>query len=388
MSDLSKIDNRLLNDIQKRIDSNSLRTLKTGNSLIDFCSNDYLGFAQDEELKEQIISEIKKLRRIGSTGSRLLTGNHSLTEKLEKNIALFHDAESALFFNSGYEANSGLISTITKRNNTILYDELSHASLREGIRLSNAESFSFKHNDLSDLENKLQKISEEKFIIIESAYSMDGDICPLKEIVELAEKYSANIILDEAHATGVIGKNGEGLAHKLNLHKRIFARVHTFGKAIGNNGAVILGSEILKNYLINFCRPFIYTTAPNLMQVIAVDLAYKKLENSEQHISRLHVLCDYFKNTISKYKHVRLLPSDSAIFSIIIPGNEEVKLAATYCQNAGYDVRPILSPTVASGSERLRVCMHTFNSENEIKRLCKLIESITEFIERDKANVL
>ncbi len=380
------LEDRINTELQKRTDANSLRDLKIIKDKVDFSSNDYLGFAQNEELKNKILSELNKLRRLGSGGSRLLTGNNSLIEKTETEITAFHDVESALFFNSGYEANSGLISTIAKRHDTILFDELSHASLREGIRLSNANSFSFKHNDLADLENKLSKAEGEKFIIGESVYSMDGDICPLNEIVLLAEKYQAHIILDEAHATGVIGTKGEGLAQKLGLHKKIFARVHTFGKAIGFNGAVILGSLQLRDYLINFCRPFIYTTAPNLMQVVAVREAYHYLNSNGGLVATLKERCEFFKHKIARFKEIELLPSDSAIYSIILPGNENVKLASIYLQNGGCDVRPILSPTVPEGKERLRICLHTFNTELEIERLCKLLEQITEFIHRDNNN--
>lgn len=372
-------------ELQKRSESNSLRELNIIKDKVDFSSNDYLGFAQSQELKNKILSELNNLRRLGSGGSRLLTGNNSLLEKTETEIAAFHDAESALFFNSGYEANSGLISTITKRHDTILFDELSHASLREGVRLSNAASFSFKHNDLTDLENKLIKAEGEKFIVVESVYSMDGDICPLNEIVLLAEKFHANIILDEAHATGVKGENGEGLAQELGLQKKIFARVHTFGKAIGFNGAVILGSNPLRNSLINFCRPFIYTTAPNLMQVVAVREAYRYLNLNASLVVQLNNRCNFFKHKIARFKEIELLQSDSAIFSIVMPGNENVKLAAIYLQNGGCDVRPILSPTVPEGKERLRICLHTFNTELEIDRLCKLLEQITEFIHRDNS---
>ena len=375
---------RLNEELEARKLSDAFRSLKLVQGKVDFSSNDYLGFARDSDLHKLILSEINNLRKFGSTGSRLLTGNHSLTEQLEREIALFHDAESALFFNSGYEANSGLISTITKRNDTIIFDELCHASLREGIRLSNATSWSFKHNDLTDLELKLQKAEGEKFIVVESVYSMDGDICPLKEIVFFAEKYKANLILDEAHATGVIGNKGEGLAQYLNLHKKVFARVHTCGKAIGNNGAFIFGSATLRDYLINFCRPFIYTTAPNLMQVIAVREAYRKLEQSQDLLIQLQENCSYFKNQIKKHPQIKLLPSDSAIFSVLIPGNADVKLASVYLSNANQDVRPILSPTVKEGEERLRICMHSFNTKLEIERLIKLLDQITEVINREE----
>ncbi|MFI5171158.1 MAG: aminotransferase class I/II-fold pyridoxal phosphate-dependent enzyme [Chitinophagales bacterium] len=379
-----EIEERLNSELLTRKERNAYRELKIVKNLVDFSSNDYLGFAQHADLKNNILKKLQELRRIGSTGSRLLTGNHSLTIKLEEEVATFHSSAAALFFNSGYDANSGLIACVAKRKDTIFYDALIHASLREGIRLSNSNTFSFKHNDIIDLENKLQIPSEGlKFIVVESVYSMDGDICMLNEIVDLAEKYNAVIILDEAHATGVIGKTGAGLAQYLKVEKKIFARVHTCGKAIGSNGAFVLGSETLRNYLINFCRSFIYSTAPNLMQVIAVAEAYKLLEASETIIRQLQENCEYFKQQIARFKNIRLLPSASAIFSVLIPGNEDVKLAATYMQNAGYDVRPILSPTVANGAERLRICMHSYNTKLEIDRLIKLLEQITEFINRD-----
>ncbi len=378
-----KVQQRIEDELQKRKDVNSLRELKIVNDKVDFSSNDYLGLAQNEDLRKLILKEAGKLRRLGSGGSRLLTGNYSLLEKAEKEIADFHEAESALFFNSGYEANSGLLATVTKRNDTILYDELCHASLREGIRLSNATSFSFAHNDLSDLENKLSKSNGEKFIVVESVYSMDGDICPLKEIVELANKYKAQIILDEAHATGVIGERGEGLAQHFRLQDQLFARVHTFGKAIGFNGAVVLGSNTLRNYLINFCRPFIYTTAPNFLNVVAVMEAYNYMKGNAHLVQKLKEKCNYFKQKVGRYKQIKLVSSDSAIFSVIIPGNEHVKLASAYIQNGGHDVRPILSPTVATGEERLRICIHVYNSELEIERLVKLLDQIIQSLSQD-----
>ncbi len=373
-----ELNERLNNELDNRKLINSYRELKVIKDKVDFSSNDYLGFAQNEDLKSNIINKIKKIPGIGSGGSRLLTGNNIQIEILEKEVAEFHMAPAALFFNSGYEANSGLISTITKRNDTIIYDELIHASLREGIRLSNAQFFSFRHNDLIDLEIKLQKTVGEKFVIIESVYSMDGDLARLNEIVSITKRYKSNIILDEAHATGVIGNKGEGLAQHLELQGKIFARVHTCGKAIGNNGAFVLGSDTLKNYLINFCRPFIYSTAPNLMQVIAVAEGYRFLKEAGQLVAGLKENCIYFKQQIARFKNIQLLPSASAIFSILIPGNEAVKLAANYLQNENFDIRPILSPTVAEGSERLRVCMHSFNTKQEIDELISFLENLAE----------
>ena len=377
------INERLNEALKKREAEDALRQLRVGNGLVDFCSNDYLGFAQNEQIKNYLAEQLPGLRKIGSTGSRLLKGNYSLIEQVENQLAQFHDAPSALFFNSGYEANSGLIASVVSRHDTIIYDELCHASLREGIRLSAATAYSFLHNDMAALEDKLQKAKGEKFIVIESVYSMDGDICPLPEIVTLANQYQAAIILDEAHATGVIGNKGEGLAQHLGLQHQIFARVHTFGKAIGSNGAVVLGEPVLRNYLINFCKPFIYSTAPNYLQVLAVSKAYHLLQNGEAAIAQLWENINRFKFLTQRFSHISILKSDSAIFSVIIPGNEAVKLAAKYIQNAGYDVRAVLSPTVAAGKERLRICLHSFNTELEILRLVKLLEQIVTIIDND-----
>jgi len=372
----TSLETRLKKALHMRADANALRTLHTAHAPVDFCSNDYLGLAQDATLKEKILKKIAELHALGSTGSRLLTGNHQLTETLENNVAAFHCAEAALFFNSGYEANAGLVASVAKRSDTILYDECIHASLREGIKLSNAAAYAFAHNDVTALESRLQKAAGEIFIILESVYSMDGDVCPLHDMVLLAEKYKAHIILDEAHATGVIGEKGEGLALHLGLHNNIFARVHTCGKAIGFNGAFILGSKTLRSYLINFCRPFIYTTAPNLMQVIAVGEAYQHMLAFPGSIRQLKSNCTFFKQKLASVTHSVILPSDSAIFSILVPGNENVKLAAQHLQQAGYDIKPIVSPTVAKGKERLRICMHSFNTEQQIENMLQTAEEV------------
>lgn len=380
------VNDRMQSFLEKRKSENALRELKVVKDKVDFCSNDYLGFAQNKEIIQFLSEKISDLRKTGSTGSRLLTGNYSLIEKVEQEIAAFHHAPAALFFNSGYEANSGLISTVVSRHDTIIYDALCHASLREGIKLSGARSVSFPHSDVTALEEKLSASEGEIFIIVESVYSMDGDISPLQDIVRLAEKYHASVILDEAHGTGVIGEKGEGLAQHLGVEEKIFARVHTFGKAIGNNGAVILGSVLLRQYLINFCKPFIYTTATNYLQVLAVQKAYQLLSEKTPEIGQLQHNIQYFGRQVRKFKQIQLLPSDSAIFSVLIPGHANVKLAATYLQNGGCDVRPILSPTVPAGSERLRICLHSFNTETEIDRLVKLLDQITEVIGRDTSD--
>ncbi|MEZ5015046.1 MAG: 8-amino-7-oxononanoate synthase [Chitinophagales bacterium] len=371
---------KLTQALNVRRSENAFRSLRNAADLVDFSSNDYLGFGTQDILHKDIVEAISSLRHTGSGGSRLLTGNYSLIEHTEEFIAQFHKAPSALYFNSGYEANVGVISTLTQRGNVILYDKRIHASLHEGIKLSKADAFAFPHNDVAGLEKLLQDKTGEKWIVVESVYSMDGDLCPLQEIVELAKKYHAHILLDEAHATGVIGNRGEGLAQKLGLENDVIIRIHTFGKAIGSNGAVVLCTPLIRDYLINFCKNFIYTTAPNPLQVTSVLLVYKALAESDKYVQSLHRVLAYFMDRSSGYPELHFEATDSAIFSIIIPGNAEVSRAAKYLQNGGMDVRPIRYPTVARGAERLRICVHAFNTEMEMVRLFKLLDTIIKDI--------
>ncbi|MGI4022577.1 MAG: aminotransferase class I/II-fold pyridoxal phosphate-dependent enzyme [Janthinobacterium lividum] len=351
-----------------RKQDDNFRVLKTASGLIDFCSNDYLGFARSEKLRALVETEIQKYPDYlnGSGGSRLLSGNTVFIEKLEQQIANYHQAEAGLIFNSGYDANLGLFASLPQRVDTIITDELIHACIIDGARLSLANRFSFKHNDLVDLEKKLKNAKGICYVAIESVYSMDGDQAPLKAIIELTTKYNANLIVDEAHATGVFGS---GLVQLLNLEKQVFARTVTFGKAIGSHGAIVLGSQNLRNYLINFARSFIYTTAPSFHQLMTTKMSYQLLKDSETEQIGLKKRIDLFKKELQKQPLIQLIPSNSAIQSILISGNLKVKQLAKHLQQNGFDVRPILSPTVPIGMERLRICIHAFNTEEEIIEL-------------------
>ena len=355
--------------LQERAEANALRSLKlnlnrNGVSPIDFCSNDYLGIVKNKLIEKSASSNLSH----GSTGSRLLSGNYSLIEETEKQLADFHDADAGLIFNSGYDANTGLLSSVPQKNDTIIYDKLSHASLRDGIRLSFATSFSFLHNDLEDLEKKIvaSDSGSQKFVVTESVFSMDGDFAPLKEISDLCDKYNAALIIDEAHATGVVGEKGEGLVQKLNLQKKCFVRVHTFGKACGAHGAIILCSEKLKQYLINFSRQFIYSTALPPSAVEAIAISYKTFPQMKEERIHIKELINLFQKADITHQ---ILPSDTPIQIVMIRGNDEVKEVAQKLQENNFDVRPILYPTVPKGQERLRIVLHSFNTEDEVKRL-------------------
>ncbi|MEN9597698.1 MAG: hypothetical protein RL596_9 [Bacteroidota bacterium] len=352
--------------LAERIARHALRTLITTDSLIDFCSNDYLGIAS-----KGLLCNVGGGLGTGSGGSRLLAGNYPLIEEVEKHIAHFHHAETGLLFNSGYDANVGLLSAIAQRTDTIYYDQLSHASLRDGIVLSKANAFSFQHNDLADLEKKLQHRTGNCFIVTESLFSMDGDFCDLRNLVMIANKYNAHLIIDEAHATGVIGEKGEGLVQQLGFEHAVFARIHTFGKAVGCHGAVVLGSNRLQSYLINFSRSFMYTTSLPPQSVAAIKAAYTLFPSMHAERKYLSSLIEVFRQSNFPYTKIK---SESAIQGVIIPGNDAVKAKAKQLQEENIDVRAILYPTVPKGAERLRIILHAFNTETELKKLIALLQ--------------
>lgn len=366
--------------LQGRLDAREqeglLRTLKYTSALVDFTSNDYLGLARSQVLFDQIQHTLDsfKNKSNGATGSRLLAGNTEYYESIEAKLAGIFKSEASLILNSGYTANLAVLSSLPQRNDTILYDELAHACIKDGARLSLAKRFSFRHNDLDDLESKLKRAEGNIYIAVESIYSMDGDQCPLQELVALAEMYNAFIILDEAHSTGVYGERGSGLAVSENLHHKIAVRVYTFGKAMGIHGACIAGSNELKEYLINFARPFIYTTAMPLHSVAAIECAFNYLDKNihlqQQLQNNIHTYLDSVQELPNKTS------SRSSIQTALFPGNAHSKKVATELQQKGFDVRPILSPTVPKGTERLRICLHTFNTHREIEELTHVLKSL------------
>lgn len=355
-------DDFLNKKLDERKSLQALRQLKISNHLIDFCSNDYLGVA-----KNNLLNGETKVLATGSTGSRLLAGNYALIEEVEKQIAVFHQADEALIYNSGYDANIGLLSCVPQKGDTILYDQLSHASIRDGIRLSFAQAFSFEHNNVEDLKKKLHLASGNIFVVTESVFSMDGDIAPLQKLVQLCKQFNAHLIVDEAHATGIIGEKGEGLVQQLQLQQEVFARIHTFGKALGTHGAVVLGSKNLKDYLINFSRSLMYSTALPPCTINHIQKAYSILPSLKAERQNLQSLIQLFGSQKIRYKK---LDSSTPIQAIIIPGNETVKTVAHQLQQKGFDVRPIVYPTVPKNTERLRIVLHSYNTEEEVINLC------------------
>ena len=378
-------ENFLSRKLEERRAQDALRRLRLPDGKADFCSNDYLGVVTKGLLKGAVDEEEPH----GSGGSRLLAGNYALIEAVEKTIAAFHEAEAGLIYNSGYDANLGVLSCVPQRGDLVLYDALSHASIRDGIRLSFARAYAFAHNDPADLERRLQAAvgedgdipamadrtkpgdSANLFVVTESVFSMDGDQAPLAEIAAVCRRFGARLIVDEAHGTGIIGEKGEGLVQAMGLEGDCFARIHTFGKAVGCHGAIVLGSALLRDFLINFSRSFIYTTALPPASIRALDAAYTLLPRLHAERDRLHQLIEQFRSAGIGFER---LDSRTPIQVVVVPGNAAVKEVAEGLQAAGLDVRPILYPSVERGRERLRIVLHAFNTAEEVDRLIEALQ--------------
>lgn len=361
---MSSLSLRMEQKLKLRKQEGTLRSLLSNDSGIDFWSNDYLGYAR---------IPFSGSESGGSTGSRLISGNSVFTEQVEQELADFFKGETALLFNSGYDANLGLLSCIPQKNDIVIYDEHIHASMRDGIRLSFAKSYGFQHNSLEDLEKKLQiKPSGNgiKFVCIESLYSMGGDVSPLLKIIELCEKHEAHLIVDEAHSGGIYGETGEGFSAAFGFENRIFARIFTFGKAFGCHGAAVIGSKQLRAYLINYSRSFIYTTALPKSSVAHIRENIRKSVFSENR-KQLFLNIRYFRNLVDEYTIPSVSEANSPIQMIRIGNRIETEQKAAFLRKNGFLVKAIVSPTVKQGEEAIRICIHAFNTNEEMNQLVK-----------------
>jgi 8-amino-7-oxononanoate synthase len=376
-----KLPKKLTNRLKFREEKNSLRYLRTPSNLVDFSSNDYLGFSKSVAIFEKTHQFLvdKNLNQNGATGSRLLSGNHFLYDEVESFLSDFHQSESATIFNSGYDANIGFFAAVPQRGDIILYDEFIHASIRDGIQLSNAKAFKFLHNDLEDLEKRLLHFVRndihtntdpvEVYVVTESVFSMDGDSPDLVAISEICKKYNVYLIVDEAHAVGVFGA---GLVQELNLENEVFARIITFGKAMGCHGAAILGSKDLQSYLVNFARSFIYTTGLPPHSLATIQCSYNGMLKEHKHQTKLQENIHHFIKEVKRL-NLNFIPSCSAIHCCIVSGNENIKSVSDKLHQKGFEVKAILSPTVPEHKERLRFCLHSYNSTKEISEVLRLL---------------
>ena len=375
---MNKNPKKLTDSLKKRKAEGSTRGLFDGAGLVDFSSNDYLGFSREPPFDPSMQSE----RPLGATGSRLLTGHSTVHENLENQLSKFYRASAALVFNSGYDANLGLLSALPQKGDVVFYDQWAHASIRDGLRLSEARSFKYKHNNLLELEELAlrwrAKSKGDFYVVTESVFSMDGDSPELPELVDLCERIGMYLILDEAH--GTFSGQGRGLAHELGLSDRIFARLFTFGKALGSHGAAVVGTEELKIYLLNFARSMIYTTALPPHQLSVLSLAHRIREKSEgmERARQLNNVIEYFKLKVSQLSFQEEFGlNNSPIQWYRFPGNQAVTHLSVALREEGLDVRAIRSPTVPAGSERLRLCLHSYNSKTEIDHLLRILAENT-----------
>jgi 8-amino-7-oxononanoate synthase len=345
---------------------------------IDFCSNDYLGLAEHPALKEAVLRAVGNSKKMGGTASRLLSGQTEAWRNLEEEFAAFAGTEAGLFFGSGYAANMGLLSALMGRDDVVYSDALNHASLIDGMRLSGARKVIYPHLDLSSLENALRQDAGapwRRIIVTESVFSMNGDVAPLKQMAALADRYGAAMIVDEAHATGVQGKNGSGLAAQEGVLPHVLATIHTCGKALGSAGAFVCGPAVMKEHLINHARTFIFSTAlpPYFAEQIraavrliaGMDAARQVLLHRARGLN--HALQGAGFDTGG---------SASQIVPVILGSNEDTVQAATHLQRNGFAVRAIRPPTVPAGRARLRLSLTTRIAEEELK---ELVASLVEW---------
>ncbi len=359
---------KILNDLQAQ---GRYRTL-TPPVGIDFSSNDYLGFGNLS------LPGVQGLAHSG-LASRLLRGQHPLWEEAERLLADWHGAEAALVFTSGYVANEGLLATVIGPGDVAFSDQLNHASIIDGLRLSKSARHIFRHNDLNHLEELLKSaqanraVDQEWFIVTESLFGMEGDEAPLAEIADLAEKYPAHLIVDEAHATGCFAPHGSGLVDSLELRDRVLATVHTGGKALGVPGAYVVGSKLLRELLINRCRHFLFTTAlPAQVARWWCDMISRVARDFSAR-TRLRLNAATFREALARNGIAGL--GRQYIVPIVIGADAEAVELAAKIQAAGFDVRAIRPPTVPEGQARLRVSIH---ADHERQAILDLAEALAK----------
>ena len=349
---------------------------------INLYSNDYLGLARDRRLKEAVLRAVAEAKLMGGTGSRLLSGNAATWEDLERKFAQFAGTEAAVYFGSGYTANVGLISGIVGGGDFVFSDASNHASLIDGIRLSGAEKIIYPHGDMDFLQNALRGHAGRrgaKLIVTESIFSMEGDVAPIRRMIELAERYGASLVVDEAHATGVCGSEGRGVAVHTGLERGLFATVHTCGKALASAGAFVCGSRMLRDYLINRARTFIFTTAapPYMAGQIGAALALVREANGKRE--HLKVMSGFLRAELRE-AGLDCGTSSTHIVPVLLGSNEAALHVAGELQAAGFAVRAIRPPTVPVGSSRVRLSLTASLSFDDVRRLAAVVRSACKSI--------
>ncbi|KAM0270604.1 hypothetical protein ACHAQH_009388 [Verticillium albo-atrum] len=419
-SSLEKVIEKRLEDRKSR--SQLRRLTNFPSTSVDFSSNSYLSLSVLPEVQKAYISHLEQLLAsnprhsiLGSSGSRLLDGNSPYAEALERDVAAFHNAPAGLLFNSGFDANVGLFSCVPQPGDIILYDELIHASAHDGMRMSRAaQRLPFKHNAVAPTQSgaldpppserktlsellttltrgesgkKIREGTTNVFVAVEAVYSMDGDVAPLKAMVACIKHHlprgNGRLIVDEAHSTGLFGAQGRGLVCELGLEPDVFARLHTFGKAMGASGAIVLCAPVVREYLINYARTLIYTTAMSPASLAGIKVTYDFLatEKAEALRSHLRELIGYTHGLFVSICAQHSAPQQLVRIDAGLPSSPIIPLLtshprslALYCQERGFVIRPIVAPTVPKGRERVRVCLHAANTKEEVEGLARIVE--------------
>lgn len=366
--------------IERELDSlraqAQFRTLESPSG-INLNSNDYLGLAVDPRLKRAALDAVARAEHIGATGSRLLSGNSREWEELEAYFAEVAGTEAALYFGSGYAANVGLLNSLLKPGDIVFSDARNHASLIDGIRLSRAERVIYPHSDLRFLEEALRAHAGgagARVIVTESVFSMEGDVAPIAGLVRIAKGFGAELVLDEAHAIGVCGPTGRGIAAELGIQREMLAIVHTCGKALASAGAFVCGGRALKDYLVNHARTFIFSTAmpPYLAGQIraALDLA----REAERERNHLREIASLLRDGLTR-AGLNRGASTTHIVPVLLGSNERALHVARELQRNGFAVRAIRPPTVPPGTARLRISLTSHITHEHIHRLVAAIQA-------------
>ncbi len=365
----------LLRRLRRRGPASGARAVVEGQEAWILCSNDYLGLSTHPDVIQAMIDATRRFGA-GTGAARLISGNTSLHEEVEEKIARFKGTEAALFFTSGYHANVGTIQALAGEGDAIFSDELNHASIIDGCRLSRARTFVYRHRDMNHLEDLLRREGSRartRLVVTDTVFSMDGDVAPLEDIVRLAEQYDAVVMVDEAHATGLFGEHGRGMCEEKGISDKIPVQMGTCGKALGVFGAYVAGSSELVNFLINRARSFIFTTAPPPGICFAVIKALEIVEREKWRRERVQALASRLR-TLLKSKGLNTLNSETQIVPVVI-GSENSTLAISRALlKMGFFVQGIRPPTVPPGTSRLRVTVRADLPDGIIEDFCCALE--------------
>ncbi|MGA9883680.1 MAG: 8-amino-7-oxononanoate synthase [Candidatus Acidiferrales bacterium] len=371
-----RIERRIARELDSLRAISQFRALEVSDG-INLSSNDYLGLAYDPRLKQATMESIARAARVGGTGSRLLSGNAREWEELEEEFAAFAGTKSALYFGSGYAANLGLMTSLLRPGDVVFSDAMNHASLIDGMRLSGATKVIYRHGDLADLENALRDTAGgtgARAIVTESVFSMEGDVAPLDEMLGLAKKYGAGLVVDEAHATGVHGPEGRGMVAELGIEREMLAVVHTCGKALASAGAFVCGGHKLKEFLINRARTFIFSTAMPPYFSGQIRAAVELARAGDRERAHLREIAHELRTRLTE-TGINCGASSTHIVPVILGNNEAALHAASELQRAGFAAKAIRPPTVPAGTARIRISLTSRISMEQTQRLAEVLRT-------------